>query len=1302
MSKSVNTFNDGMNLNLADLVMQQTMSRLCMGMRIIDLDSSTFAITNIRGTEEKFQLTNHYIPLATAEYKNILYILSINPNTNEIELGSFQSPAYEGGTNYSLYRPFNNLNGGAFRTSVFGYNRDSNLKLILQPDYDESLNVVIVGKGHFPRIVNSKFKIQDGIPVVATARPGTANSNTYTTVSLDKETRLEVFSDKILKIGFGGIQTGGKIKPGNYVYVFYYMTEDFARTEMIGQSSLCQVSFGTSETSKRGGDSTEETTLKVVLNLTNVDTDFKYIKTFCLYSSGLDGVQQQYLEFVTPIQISGTTMTFTHTGFETLKEVSQDAVNTSFYGIDSANTGDQINGRLVLGGIQEKLVSLQALSAAAANMLPLWAVKELPPNSVPGYADPANVYNYMGAFGGESYPYAVVYILPGGALSPAFPVKGQIFTGTTGFVDVMTPSDQGNGIVTFWDTTWGPSYKDGKEQVKYIKLDVSSVPQEVKDISLGFFVVRGERRPWLLTQGLIIPTLRVPNIEYYTGGSGGAYYYDMFRAGTENTAYKAIPCIDQLLEALQLDEVGSSADPNTVVDDFFQISSGYMPIFVNDLKVAYATDWVDNFPTDRWAFISGDALINEPFYVTNLQREAPYIYQLGKVSFRVKGQISPLFDQRPFDAITPIPDYVVPSVGLHYDMESILRYVTPGYKKCASLSYVPAETMASASEFISQVGFRMQFHEGGSTRSYDVFQKYNSYFGIKMTDALMEGGKGSTSPQGGNGRMNNGGVYTQDAAHTSGVKYSNLGNLVYGGWIANIYSSNIKPTGVQLYPTTDDIVYRQVTPRYTWAEAATLGNQIDVFGGDAYICKVSRKLNQSGFRNPSVAEPMGPTRKANIDSGMVVTWWQESKYNLYLREPVQFDNSEIQKRSFFPFQSNGDFTKYRSYRYPESLKGPLGYGETSTIKSFISTPSLSPSIRNNFFSRLAASNEHVPNAFKNGYRIFLSTNFRDYDASMGEIVEIIAHRNKLVIIFEHGVGAINIGDRVLTGRDTAGPVFAEPSSVLPPNMEIWSNKIGAQDQQGVIKTPSAIYIMDQDKKKICRIVEGVESIVDEAVSSYLDQYSMTNPRCGYNLKYNEVIFTTDQWTLCFREGRNKFVAFYPYKSDFYATRSNEFYSFRIPMASTQGAFHVHDADTRLIFGEEQECFVEFVINESVATNKKFDVLELVSNEVRPSKIEWFTYDQESKRLLEIVPNGCQQYAHVVDGPNPFTDDNYIPYNNKRFVITIPKTEIYNGELDEWGIGGRMTNKLLICRITYKTGDPVKLMAALTTIRPTVS
>ena len=74
---------------------------------------------------------------------------------------------------------------------------------------------------------------------------------------------------------------------------------------------------------------------------------------------------------------------------------------------------------------------------------------------------------------------------------------------------------------------------------------------------------------------------------------------------------------------------------------------------------------------------------------------------------------------------------------------------------------------------------------------------------------------------------------------------------------------------------------------------------------------------------------------------------------------------------------------------------------------------------------------------------------------------------------------------------------------------------------------------------------GLEAISDNGVSSWLIESKPINPRSGYDFQNNEVIFCTDNWTLAFREGLERFISFYGFGGapHLFARRENEFYSF---------------------------------------------------------------------------------------------------------------------------------------------------------------
>jgi len=417
-----------MAIDPSDMVMPSDTLRFGQNLRIVNHQSSSYVVTNLQGTEDEFQLTNGYKAIATQEYANVLYILSWNEANGYIELGSYPSPIY-GSTGYdNTYRPLNNFNApGAFRTNLFGTVAGETpivQKLEIQQDFDNSVNILFTLKDLKPRIVNSKFEAFtfEQLP----DRTG-ASSNTYTTSSIEKETSLIPYTSKILTVDYNTIEDGGKLKPGNYQYVFYYMTENFNRTSVIEQSSICQVFYGNTQTNVQGGDETQVTNKRVKLSLSNIDTDFKYLKVYVLYSAGQDGLLQQYLEFVQPIEIKDmTSMDFIHSGYEEVTEVAQSEVDIDYATIQSANVSTQVGGYYLLGDVKQREITYTDLRTAASALTPTLSYKTLQlSGSLQGYANPENTYKYLGYMGGETYAFGIVFIMNDGSTSPVFPISSK-------------------------------------------------------------------------------------------------------------------------------------------------------------------------------------------------------------------------------------------------------------------------------------------------------------------------------------------------------------------------------------------------------------------------------------------------------------------------------------------------------------------------------------------------------------------------------------------------------------------------------------------------------------------------------------------------------------------------------------------------------------------------------------------------------------------------------------------------------------------------------------------------------------
>ena len=1337
--KVINTFHDGMNLDVADMMMKNSFLRFAQNVRIMNLGGTSYLLSNLNGTERKFVISQGFRAVAAEEHNGVLYIIS--KSETQLEIGSYPSVDPSGGSNIWTYRPINNLIGGptvgdvtsSFRLDISALGMSGELiiqKIVIQPDYDQTVNILFTVKGFKPRIVNSKFsaiRTQSSLTLAYVARPVGANSNEYSLASVEDETSTILYSTKILGIDFNSISSGGKLKPGNYQYIFHYMTEGFNQTNVVGQSSTCQVAFGEIENNRKGGDETQETDKRVVLDLTNIDTEFRYLKVFCMYTAGQEAPSQQYLELTQPIQITGETMSFNHTGYEDMAEVSADTVNVDYSTIDGADCSTQVGGFYFLAGIRQRGFKFTDFRTESAKISPTFKLFSLPGTALPGYADPSNVYKYMGEFGDETVPYGIVYVMKDGSFSPVFPTKGVVISSSAGpsvthtYEPVPASGKWYKGLVTFPSSNHYLPYDNGVK-VKSLEFNLSTIPQSIKDKSVGFFIVRGERKTNLITQGIMFPTFKAPVIEdFTTNADGNETYWARFKSSIDDTsAFKFVPCLDSMVEAYTM-MARDGGDTYSVLDGENKLKNGYMPIFINDLKNMDSGKggWTPSSNPEiwyskqtetwarHWAFLSGDALLNEPYYITQLQRDAMGIKQLGKVSFRVKGKLPIQFSI--IASGLPAPPK---NTGLWYEFSSIIPYASAVIKTAKQTSFIPGESLETGKDFISQIAATMYYFQlpGTSDQEWFFFVKtmLNSYFGIEMEEGvagqLQDSTKGAANPIGGNHRIGSNLVKSFSGSAistniTSGVNYSNNNTLVNGAFLVNIYTSNSPASPTDLYPTIDNITYRQVTKRYSWSSLPA-GGLIPVFGGDCYIGKIYRRLNQSGERVPSLREPDAALR-SNIDQGQLVSWWQEAKYNLALRQPKVFDESESEERSFFPYESRGDFFRYRSHRYPETISHSQGYSELERPKSFFPSPSLAPEIENYFFPRIAHSERHIPNAFRNGYRSFLPTNYKDYDSSLGQITGMFNLRGNLLVIFQHGIGITAIEQRVLAGGDVAGGVFVTPSDILPSTLTYMSREIGSQSNLSLVQTPGAVYGVDESRSKLWRVSpERLKVISDEGFSSWLVSSSPVNPRSGYDLENNEVIFCTDNWTLAYREGLEKFISFYSFGSapTLFARRENELYSF----VSSQA--WKHNAPTYAIYDQEKEVIVEMVVNDSITTTKVYDYISIISNQVAPLKIELYSYNQEEHVGSVIDIASTNQYTKIDYEDDFFTEEPTIKYRDKRYVVQVPYRQEYNAGTGEnnWGVDGRMRDKYMILRLTYKTDLSLQLASVVTTLRNSYS
>ena len=266
-------------------------------------------------------------------------------------------------------------------------------------------------------------------------------------------------------------------------------------------------------------------------------------------------------------------------------------------------------------------------------------------------------------------------------------------------------------------------------------------------------------------------------------------------------------------------------------------------------------------------------------------------------------------------------------------------------------------------------------------------------------------------------------------------------------------------------------------------------------------------------------------------------------------------------RTFFPYCP---LSAAGVYKIPEALCYNKGFEKSLSERYNFEQPDV-PALKNDFTNRIAYSDINVNDAFKNGFRTFQGTNYRDYPKTYGQITKLIEFRGKLVCVFEHGVAIIPVNERAVAGQGDGGYVYINTSNVLPENPLVLSDMFGSQWQDSIIKTPYSIYGVDTSAKKIWRTDgDKFECISDFKVQEFLNNnISLTerelepiigirNVKTHYNAFKRDVMFTfydnlygfeEKVWNLCYNELQDKWITFYSWVPSYSENIYNSYFSF---------------------------------------------------------------------------------------------------------------------------------------------------------------
>ena len=1036
-----------------------------------------------------------------------------------------------------------------FDTDELSFDINHPVDILPQWSYDGSVNLIINDSKNKPRLINSRFSPIGRGKYQIVDRKGNNDTNIYDQgAQFDSDTSLYKTYVGIPKIEFINVYQSGNLPVGNYHFYFRYVDADGNETDFVGESGMVSIFKGTQFGSITSGFRDENSYKSVKFLISDIDPAYQYINVYYTRSSSdinENAIVQAY-KIDQKFLVNNSLMCQVFiTGNEQKTQITVDEINPQYQIAQNVQTQESCQNMLFFGNVQNQNIDYTELSdlslrfTARANTEQSYdpGTHDYNVASKNTYVDPLFIYNFTGYQNHEIYRFGIVYLLKNGTLSPVFNIRGMYFnekdTEYTNFPVLQKKNDQQSRLYISSNEDTGIVYKDGNdasteateslENIYGVLRIETGLNQEISNV-IGIQIDIQDR-------DTLFQELRKHNIK--------GYFF---------VRQKRIPL--RLCQAFTIGVDGESNTPLLYTDSNTIVNSKSK---TEDLKDFYIAE----------RFLSDDKRL-----VHNLEDR---LYCVPKTNVYKYGAICPEYDINSpyYNTLFCGDEYIVEqasaSMTLQQDETETRHFYVEGVKEIEKpITFTTRIAGVEDNVKLVEVGNKMFSARAGEAEEAFRYEYINSE--IKSTDSsnLI---RGSFGP------------------------YIAFDGYKYPGTLVNIYIKDYQTMNKQeLFKIrySDKSPYYAISNRYDIQED---NEKFLLYRGDTYICTFTHRLNRN-FQDPQaptnhkiadedcwkdnyeVSDGVVKTEKFDkinlgdvnaVKIGTWVTFQLVSSSNLNIRA---LDDSIVDEvsltghaRAFYPYSG---MSADGSYKIPEALCYNKGFNKSLSERHNFEVPDV-PAIKNDFTNRISYSDIHVNDAFKNGYRTFRGTHYRDYPKTYGQITKLIELRGSLLCVFEHGVALIPVNERAVAGEGAGGNIYINTSNVLPENPKIISDTFGSQWKDSVIKTPMGIYGVDTVGKKIWRTNgENFECISDFKVQEFLNKnitltereidpiIGIRNVKTHYNKFKHDVMFTfydnlygfeEKVWNLCYNELMQKWITFYSWVPSYSENIYNQYFSF---------------------------------------------------------------------------------------------------------------------------------------------------------------
>lgn len=1033
-------------------------------------------------------------------------------------------------------------------TDGFNFSLNNPLEIDAQSSYDGSVNLIFNDNRNIPRLVNSRFSVLQNNTYEVVDRIGNNDTNLYDSEQFDLDTSLYKRVNTIPTITFNSVLPSGNLKVGNYVIYIKYADADGNETDFVGESGIisCFIGGDRDPFSIDGGFRDQLASKSISLTVSDIDSSYDYIKVYYTRStSDVDSnrvVTAHEIDRKFPVRNNSCNVIIT--GSEETKDIPVSDINIQYSIIDKAKSQTVCQNMLFLGNSCKPDMMYKDLSDISLRLLPYliesdserfigktsYDYSDLSDQSYSHeYYNTLNIYNKVGYWNEEIYRFGVVYIMKDGSLSPVYNIRGK--NGIPKFEELQSAylqsdlwkyenNEKVRNYIPIDESTFdvsGTSYLENAKGVLRINTDSDSrkvygigiaIPTEVSEylntLVQGLFIVRQKRIPTILAQAYVMPRdleAEVPLINY-----GGSYITERFLDNDRKLNESYLPRLYTISDMARVNRSAKVA----ICPEYDVRQSYFNHLFTGTEYVVRKADIQPSMTT-----LSRDIYNDRHYYVDNYYGRREEQFSRAKII----------------------------GVGDNVPIAAVEDYNFRG----------------RAGE--AEEGFRFRYIESKNKEKEAtnlIRGAYSPYLGI-------------------------------------------IGDQVTIGSIINIYIPGYSEAQMSTYFNTryeDNSPYYSVSSRLSLANIDSLLSlqkaggdlytyTVPCYRGDCYICNFTHRLNRN-FQDPSAPtndevvdentwkdnyDTENTENNAKINRGDVnaiqlgswITFKVCSSYNLSIRSldpsyPTEEGLTGL-KRGFYPLQ---ELSPAGATKIPESSVINGGYSSTTSEKQAFTLPDV-PYIKNRFDTRIMYSDISVGDAFKNGFRVFQMTHYRDYPRTYGGIMKMIELFGNILCIFEHGIALIPVNERAVAGEGSGGNVFINTSNVLPENPKMLSDTYGTQWPESVVQTPYFVYGVDTVGKKIWRTNgDQFEIISDFKIQEFLNEnitlseremtpiIGVRNVKGHYNAFKQDVMFTfyddlygfeEKVWNICYNEVMQKFITFYSWVPSYSANIDNIHFSF---------------------------------------------------------------------------------------------------------------------------------------------------------------